>query len=445
MHIQDPKGNPIQGVTVALEGQGALGLTDSSGNYDFGTHPAGTYSVFAKKDGFTPAPANQSKSAPSGVVTQFIIVLQPPRVTQIAAAVPGTKSRRTPSKNLGNNVLRPSSSADESLKGNAAVILVRGCTSVELSAQTSPADQPVTWNVKPNENKESAPAWSSTGTNKIKLSTDKTGSFSVIATLYDSKVVWNVIFVWVNIDPSTSIITKKENQFWDKSQAGWVTFLSGDFTPSKLPWQAQVSAKLVGGGAKGSIGIDKIHLKVLQNGTADTVTGHYGAGDTAAHDEPSLPILDNNNASGSLPPPYLTDASVFKVTPNDTGASRTVWAGDAPADGLPPNHNVSGNPLTAVTGGYGFQTAVGSISDDAPNSLVLHAMTTWNVDFKGKTFTSHGILRYKPDGPSVRKDAAFSLVSPATGGQDACDAGFEVMGPIWNDPPSNPPATLKWY
>src|SRR6266700_624985 len=80
-----------------------------------------------------------------------------PKVIRITAVLPGTKSLRDRTKHLADNSLRSSTSKENSLDANAPVVLVRGCTPVDLTAETDPPNTKVTWSVAPNENTETPP------------------------------------------------------------------------------------------------------------------------------------------------------------------------------------------------------------------------------------------------------------------------------------------------
>ncbi len=83
-----------------------------------------------------------------------------------------------------------------------------------------------------------------------------------------------------------------------------------------------------------------------------------------------------------------------------------------------------------------FDTAVASVSDDAPNSIVVHAEAKWTADFSGSV-AANGT--YTPTTAAVTGDSKFALISDATGGQDARDAGFETFEPRFNGG-----ATYRW-
>jgi len=462
VHVQDTAGNAVQGVDVTVLGQGWNGITDGDGNYDFGYRPPDTYTVQGIKQNYTPSPQSDTKFAPAGTTTGFVLVLEPARVTQITAMIPGAKGVRDPNNKLPDQVLTPSGSPDESLAGNKPVCLVRGCTSVELTAVTTPPNRPVTWTVKANQNKEAPPAWSNMGVNKIKLATGKTGSFSVIATLNTSKVVWNVVFVWVKVDvKSSSTVGRKmfADQNSTKKQTNFVS--SPFFQRGKTAWGALVNVALIGGGSTNQLGIDKIQLQILQNGVEDTLTGDYGAGNTG-REVPGggLPILDANYSPGGPPDPrvpnladggtispFVFDPGSFSVSPNNTAANRAVWTGDSPGGGF--MHFFRGDPtkpeLATISGANGFKTAIASFSLDAKNVVVVHAQVLWKADFTGKViYVPAGggpaaVGHYNPTTATITTDKKYELVSPATGGQDAKDAGFELFEPRFNAS-----CTTKW-
>lgn len=208
-------------------------------------------------------------------------------VTQIKAKTPGTNGVRKKTDKRPDNVLTPSSSADKSLAANPPVVLVRGCKKVTLEAVTTPLNQPVNWKVTPNDNKNTAPTITPIrGGKAAQLTTNAIGSFSVIATLGGCKIVWNVVFVWVHVKVKTSkikvrprgkakIATDAASQYADNGSGGGATsFRSGQFAAGQYPWEATVKVHLVGGSSTKKLGIDKVQLHLLQNGVADTLTGH---------------------------------------------------------------------------------------------------------------------------------------------------------------------------
>ena len=150
--------------------------------------------------------------------------------------------------------------ADESLKSNAPCVLIRGCNDVQLTATTTPAGEAVTWSIAPNNNKESAPALTPSGDGrKATLGTGKAGSFSVTATLDGTKVVWNVVFAWVKVDPASSVVTVRSANYVDNgSDANDTTFISGTGLPGSHAWEAKVKMEVFGGDTDQKLGVGKV-------------------------------------------------------------------------------------------------------------------------------------------------------------------------------------------
>jgi hypothetical protein len=348
-------------------------------------------------------------------------------VTQIKAKVAGTKGIRG-SNTRSEDVLTASSSSDESLSGNTPVILVRGCNEVELEAVTSPANQPVKWRVKSNENTDSPPGLKRhTNNTKATLQTNVHGSFSVIAEVGTSKVVWNVVFVHVKVLTDTSVVRTQDNQYADGGSAGGFTvFRSGLFSTGNYAWRASVDVEVIGGSNSKKMGADKVKVHILQNGIRDTLTGNYTPNGTAK-EVPlgGLPVLDSSG-SGS---PFIVVATAGKVTPNQTDRKRKAWTGDSPAGGFLTAHKNIAAQLGSISGVNGFVTTIASVSDDAPNSIVVHARIEWTANFAGKV-SATGV--YTRSGSKTRSAKAYKRVAKGSGGQDAFKAGIETFEPRFN-------------
>ena len=98
------------------------------------------------------------------------------KVVKITAKILATRSLHAPVRRIREiKKLKSSTSSDESLSGNKPVILVRGCNVLRIKAETSPPNQPVLWEVKPNENTNTAPSFTEEKPNQIKLGTSQTG------------------------------------------------------------------------------------------------------------------------------------------------------------------------------------------------------------------------------------------------------------------------------
>jgi hypothetical protein len=310
---------------------------------------------------------------------------------------------------------------------------VRGCHEVKLGSVTTPANQSVTWTIKPNQNSESAPALtpSADGTTAT-LKTDKAGSFSVIGQLDSCKVVWNVVFAWVKVDTSTGTITKRKKFADAGSSGGSCGFKSGDFSSGNYAWEGQVKLQVLGGGTDQKLGIDKVKIKILQNGVTDSLTGNYDGGGTVlevpkgktATAPDGTPVVDATDGSQ----PFIWSSLAGKVTPN-SGTDRTWWSGDSPAGGFATSHKNTAKKLQSISGVNAFETVVASVSDDAQNSIVVHAKTAWTADFSGSVNASG---HYTATTADVTGDSTFTLISDSTGGQDALDAGYETFEPRFN-------------
>lgn len=426
-------GDPIEGATVSISGASAgSGSSSAADTVAFMSIAPGAYKVTARKDQHLPDPAEGSATVTSGATTHVTLVLKPDVVIQIKARVKGTHGVRKPGTDLRpDDVLKSSSSADESLSGNRPAILVRGCHSVDLEAVTDRVNQPVTWTVVPNENSDAPPTITpKDGGRKATLKTNVHGSFSVIATLNASKVVWNVVFVWVKVDVASTVVTTRQLHADRGASATRCRFRSGEFLANKFAWEAQVNVKVIGGGNSKRLGTNKVKVHVLQNGVADTLSGNYAPPPPGANalevPKGGLPVVDSNGGVT----PVLTNANSVTVLPNNTAFERTVWTGDSPTGSFLLNHQNTGTRLQSISGINGFQTTICGVSDEATNSFVVHARIAWNSNYAG---TADAAGNYTPTTASNSSDAAYALVSPGTGGQDAADANMETFQPRFNE------------
>jgi len=444
VRVRTSGGVPVEGVSIEVRSGGATrvgGTTNAEGFFDAGQTYPDSYSINAEKIGYAPGaispvgPASDTVQVVENTTTICDLVLDSVQsVVRINAKVGGTGGVRVAAHTRPDQPLASSTTADEKLASNAPVILVRGCQKVKLDAVTRPANQPVKWSVKPNENSESAPSIEYLeGGKKAKLSTSKAGSFSVIAELGASKVVWNVVFVWVKVNVKTSRMKRRNKRFADSgSDATWTNFRSGQFFGHNYAWEGSVKVKLIGGGTNKKLGIGKVKLRILQNGIADTLTGNYAPGHTALEvPKGGIPIVDCTGAGS----PFITTASCMKITPNNTAQKRICWSGDSPAGSFQRTHANTGTTLQNISGVNGFKIAVASTSDDAPNTINVHAETVWAADYAGTV--SYGappgpVGTYMPTGAKVTTKKRFRLIKSSCGGQDAKDANYETFQPRFN-------------
>ncbi len=369
-----------------------------------------------------------------------------PKVIRIDGTQPGTPGVRNPGDQPAPNKLKSSTSATLTLSANKPAVLVRGGLDVTLTATTVPPDTQVAWSVAPNENKGAAPTITPTGkVNEAKLKTDKTGSFAVTATLGDTKVVWNVVFVWVQVLVGKTAVITRNNYFdvppADKYPDGTIVpenlksviFHSGDFEAKKFAWEATVPVHLVGGGTSGKLGINRIKVHFLQNGTADTLAGVYGKDGGTGKETigVKLPVVDTNGTDPPFPFIYSifdkAPAKFMKITPNQKSQDRTMFNGDSPGGSFLRFHKTTHADLTQVLGMNGFVNAICSVSSDSPTEIVAHAQLGWQAHYDGIVtqpfmYNSHGY---------TLSDTAYSEISAGTGGQDAAQAGLETKLPIY--------------
>jgi len=424
-------GAPIQDAEVKISGpQSAAAKTDATDKAEFKSVKPGKYDIEARKDNHAPDPAKGSATVPAGGKAEATLVLKEKKIIRIKGKLEGTHGVRKPATDKrADNVLTSSASDVESLATNTPVILVRGCKDVELEAETSPPNLPVTWTVKANENTDAPPTITPIdGGKKAKLKTNVHGSFSVIGTLGSTKVVWNVVFVWVKVLTGTSKVKKRHNKYADNgSNAARTRFRSGQFSAGQYPWEASVSIKVVGGGNSKRLGTNKVKLHLLHNGVTDTLTAHYAsppAVNTALEvPKGGLPIRDSNGAGN----PWMDNPTT--VTPNNTDFKRKLWTGDSPAGSFPGTHKNNPQRITKIRGVNGFKAAIAAVSDDAPTALMVHAETSWQADFKGKVAATG---QYTRDGAKTTADGKWKRISDATGGNDAGVAGFETFEPRFN-------------
>jgi hypothetical protein len=291
----------------------------------------------------------------------------------------------------------------------------------------------VTWTVKANENSAAPPTITPDGPRTAKLKANQPGSFSVVATLDSIKIVWNVVFVWVKVDTNGSKITPRQD-FRNASPSGAAVVSTGEFRVGKYAWEADIKAQVIGGGTSQTLGVGKVKVEVLQNCFADSVTGNYEGGGTALETpKGGIPGLDSNSTKS----PFTRDFRAIQFTPlrfeiTDASKERELLVGDSPGAGFPTIHQNSKKRLLSMSGSIEFRTAIASVGDDAPNTIVVHGQAKWIVDFSG-TVDFEGI--YHPTTPKLTADPTLTLISDTTGGREANAAGFETMGPLFAGKP----------
>lgn len=354
-------------------------------------------------------------------------------VTRITATTPGTSGVRKVNNKVPerpDNVLRGSQSPDKNFSSNKPVVLIRGCKDVLLEAVTTPPDTPVSWKVEANHTANSPPAIEPDGV-KATLKTNVEGSFSVIATLAGCKVVWNVVFVWVKVDIGSSQKPKETKHYAENGSSGTdLRFRSGRFNDTEFAFRDKLKVTLIGGGDDKMLGVEKVKLHVLQNCARDTLTAHYAPppSTSTALEKPKggVPILDSTDEKS----PFLTDSSSVEIT-NSSKVDWEVMTTDSPGANLPRTHKFTSKPIASVSGFYKFETLIASVSDDAGNTIVVHACITWTADFSGTVDKATG--DYVPGSAKTTPAASWTLLFEDTGGKDAGEAHIETFEPRFND------------
>ena len=362
------------------------------------------------------------------------------KIDRIKASIPGTKSVRDPDKSFPTRTLASSTSKDRSLTGNPPVILVQGCNEVDLEAETRFGCN-VTWSIEATENDQPVCTLTPSG-HTAKLKSDQQGSFSVIAKTDNSEMVWNVVFVAVVVDVDTANVIVNAAGYLDNgSNNSFTIFQSGIFPPAAgiIAWEATIGKiEVIGGGTAKDIGIDRVEVRFLQNGTDDTLSALYVGGGRAREltrapkaGAPRLPVVDSNDDDAN--PPY-GDLNTPSIQPDQVSKVRSWRAVDSPGGAFNRRHqNHTTRRANQIVGANVFRAAVASFSLDAPDAIVVHAENRWSANYEGDVATT-GAARYTANGAETKNDSAgFDLIAAATNGQDAGVAGYETFKPIFRD------------
>lgn len=496
MFVSTTDGAPIEGATVNVTGVGEI-KSDPDGVADFGLVKPGQYDFKVAKNDFLPVSGVSTSSEKSSSFASDIISLSdsangkvlvanrkakpsatlnsktaPTIIKEVKATLPGTRSFRNNSDFLAPNTLR-SSNSDSSTPIDP-VVLVRSDLEITLEAITEPAGQPVTWSVVANQSPGTPPAVTpEAGGTKARVKTDQTGSFSVVATVAGSTVRWNFVLVSVNVDVAGAqvklapfsafqdaaiALKSKPNPQGFNLPGTMVAAVVGEFTFGKQAWETTLTVKLVGGGQNGDVGIDKVTPRYSQNLTGCFVSAKYSGGArgmTGISGTPLGRLLDIGGTAGSGPGPVAGNAfkggqliQIWPVTttpgmvqnsfPNPADKSVVkIQMGDSPASPAFDSHikNSAGASLDAIRieGFTKFLAAVASWSTDAPNTLIVHAMTEWLADYNGRVEFPNGNAapaEYVADFAHMTTVTPWTLTGSASGGLEASRAGLEFRGPL---------------
>ena len=500
--ITTTDGVPIEGAIVNVNGIGEL-KSDPDGVADFGLVKPGEFDFRATKADFVPDKGVTKDSASSSLVggsdsSFFADVISlndsangkvlvanrkakpvatlnakkaPTVIKEIKGQLPGTRGLRSPATNGLPPSILPSSNSDSSTPVDA-VTLIRSDLELTLEAITEPPGQPVTWSVVPNQSPATAPAFTpDAGGTKVQVKTDRSGSFSAVATVAGSTLRWNFVVVSVEVDVAKAQVkTAPFSAFEDaavhiKSRPNpqgfnvppdKVAAIVGDFVFGKQAWESELTVKLVGGGPQGNLGIDKVTPRYLQNLTGDFLAARYDKGAIGRSGLTNTPlgrILDAAGVAGSepgpivgvTPPPLvrprwpvITEPGMVNVSfPNPADKSVvTIKMGDSPASGAfdAKISNSAGTQFaTRLEGFLKFAAAVACWSTEAPNTIVVHAVTEWLADYNGRVEFPNGksaAPEYKADFAHMTIVTPWGLIGAATGGLDAAHAGFETRNPL---------------
>jgi hypothetical protein len=491
---------PLDDCDVEVLGQNS-GTTPANGILTFTGVKTGDQTIKVFKAGFGPVPTgsdpvrlgelvitaeanNPKRTRVSAGRTKTVAATLVPAtgtVKKLRALVEGTKSLRTPANKLADNRLKDSTTNDESLATNAPTVLVRGGNPIQFTVETDPADQPVGWRVKQDGKSVRSPTLTEKeGGKKAELNIDRPGAFTVIAARGVSRIAWNVVLVSVVVKEKTTAVVKRSNTYQDNGSDNTRTrFKSGDFVQGREAFEVTVDVELIGGGADKKLGVDKVDLHSMQNGTADTLRGDYDSGGVALEQVfqvgginllvPGFPILDNSGPGAAVPvtlpaipsagpafapvpfgpltstaTPFAVTAGVFKLTALEPGPKprkfRILFM-DSPTGSFVKKHATKPPPgggalLRTVSGVNSFRTAVTATSQDAPNCIVAHAQIDWTADYAGKVDYpapgNTGIYTRTTGGTKVAANR-YQLIRPAQGGQEAAAAGFECFEPRFNN------------
>ncbi len=216
---------------------------------------------------------------------------------------------------------------------------------------------------------------------------------------------------------------------------------SGDFV-SKYAVTQKESVNVIGGGPDGLIGVDKIHLGYVQNGTSDNVQFGYGGGTRIAEvlRGATFPIVDSSytqaqdNAfpSAIFGTPLdthrpLPDSEVETVTGNDPagGQDRTLDTGDSPAIGAPDRHG--NNHLLTAAGTLGFTSVLSAYSDSFDRAFTGYLRFDWSATYNYTYATAaDGTGAWQNTGSTV-SGTAMTLEIPAT----LEFLGVKTTGPVY--------------
>jgi hypothetical protein len=457
VHVQTSAGNPLNGVTVSVDGHGWSGVTDANGDFNFGEVPPDTYTV----TGEIPwGKVSQTLNAPQGTSTQFTLTAPKRRVVKITAQLP-----ITPSKRVNHAILPPisfqeftSTSSDKTLSGNSPTVILRNCSPIKLIAQTDPPNQKdVVWSVEPNPGPAAPKPGLTSAGDQATLQGDQSGGYAISASLDGTTVYWNLVLFEVNVDSSAAQFTASKPA--NRSVAAALVMKSGDFditNPAVCAMYAKANVTLTAGGqASLDTYCDRIKLGMCQDMTNDTTAAHYDGGGQvrsrySATPMPGVPtIVDPAVVVTEIGFPLLDTGlggaggggTIFlsrtRSTPSNAGKNVLVETCDSPNlsfESLHPEFNKAPTQRAlTVSGSNQFTLYLVAYSTSAVRSFVAYGSVSWTLDITGTVTWAAGMPTYVP-GASAGVTSSGTQFALIAGGQEAHQAGCEVMPPADLDP-----------
>ncbi len=332
---------------------------------------------------------------------------------------------------------------------NSPTVLLRNCSPITLTAETSPPSQTdVVWKIEPNPG-GTLPSFTPAGI-QATLTPDQSGGYAISATLDGHTVYWNLVLVEVKVESST--IKLRTAKPADGSGPGFISEGTGRFDvahPNVCGMYAKANVKLTAGSqATLDTYCDRISMGMCQNMLSDTSGADYEGGgkvrsryvlpamagtptlvDPALHTtDIGFPLLDTGRggASGG-------DSISLGQTRSDptTGTARLVETCDSPGQGfssLHPEFNVvPTKKVTAMVGAIQFRLFLIAYSSDAAFSFVVYGSGSWHLDYSGTAHWAHGNPTYVPSATAgLTGDSSFAVIPT---GKEAHDAGCEVFPP----------------
>ena len=385
------------------------------------------------------------------------------------------KLRATPCKRDGSRAdVMPvkSSTADSKTFDATAITVVRECGDLKLTATTTPADIPVSWDVeRASDDKGLAglPTHSDDGGSKKRLlKADGTGSFHVHAFMdangsgkrdFDEDgLILNVNMVKIEVLPgvANNRITKRNSHFHSVADPTMLYVQSGSdlAIPQGIngaygiaqmtlrPLTMSVKVKLTGGGDKQLRGLDHVFLGYIHNLRGESFTGTYADGRTekAVFDSVppppdsitgpgavallGFPIRDTRSLSQNGTGPFIinstdSDPADKKDLPSG-GQQRVVKFMDKPSTFTHKTHAVTASALASIAGSHDFAAFLSAFSSDFDENYTVIAKGDWSITFG--TFSA--VTGWKKTGAITTAAKAMDTAGmPATGesaGMERC-------------------------